>query len=311
MEGGVSSDTAVQQMVFNGIGMARIEPVCFALRAACSLIGWRRIAVLSWVGTWICSEGHYSLSQVDPNMDKDGAAFKVDMAFMHGLEVRDGFEPYGAIAYFYRNSSLCKIYWCRHVEVRLDSFKHDGTVDSRGRPGLEENNWINVWWRVRKSGKSVICETNNIADRNLSKTFNTEAEASMYMKNQVECRKSQHKSNKEHLIKEMGQTEAENHLQVVQQRCVREHRVAEDLQAYQALPIWPRTCSSAAQDASSRNPRLDRHSETAGVLVRPGEPLWEHAKWWAVFATTAVCAAIKSSRITQNSCTHAFAGFSR
>jgi hypothetical protein len=42
------------------------------------------------------------------------------MSFMHGLELRDGFEAYGAIAYFANDTRLLKIYWCNETGVRME-----------------------------------------------------------------------------------------------------------------------------------------------------------------------------------------------
>jgi len=54
--------------------------------------------------------------------DADGAVYWSDFTWMEGLEVREGFERYGATAYFGSNRSVLMIRW---VEGNVDSTPGD------------------------------------------------------------------------------------------------------------------------------------------------------------------------------------------
>ena len=74
----MTSDEALSRMCFAGLGVSRLKAVAG--------------------GTM--EEGH----------DKP-SAFVVDLKFMHNLEVRPGFENYGAAAYFGSDTELLRIDW--------------------------------------------------------------------------------------------------------------------------------------------------------------------------------------------------------
>jgi hypothetical protein len=65
--------------------------------------------------------------------DPEGAAYVVDLSWMHGLAVRPGLEPYGACAYFAADRTLLRVYT-----------SHD---DSTYHPG--DASWEEAKWRWR------------------------------------------------------------------------------------------------------------------------------------------------------------------
>lgn len=67
--------------------------------------------------------------------DNDGAVYKSDWTWLHGLELRPGHEAYGAAAYFDANATLRKIYW-----------SHGGEIV---RPGDPE--WNHAKWAYKAS----------------------------------------------------------------------------------------------------------------------------------------------------------------
>lgn len=76
--------------------------------------------------------GAYRLARVT-EPDPDGAVWVSDFAFMSSFEVREGFERYGAVAYFDGEQRLVRIHWCHgHDDVRP------------GDPRWEHAKWV---WR--------------------------------------------------------------------------------------------------------------------------------------------------------------------
>jgi hypothetical protein len=65
--------------------------------------------------------------------DPGGAAYAVDLSWMHGFSVRPGLEPYGACAYFAADRTLLRVYT-----------SHD---DATHRPG--DASWEDAKWRWR------------------------------------------------------------------------------------------------------------------------------------------------------------------
>jgi hypothetical protein len=94
---GMSSDEMISRYAFAGLGAHRMEAVD-----------------PSW----------------NPFSDDYNIAFKNDWDWLHDFEVRDGFEHYGAIAYFTRRADLLKIYW-----------SHGHRNVSRGDPDWEHAKW--------------------------------------------------------------------------------------------------------------------------------------------------------------------------
>lgn len=77
----MSSDEATSRLAFAGLGALRLAPV--------------------------------------PAGDPDGAAWVSDWAFLSGFDVREGFERYGAVAWFDEAQRPVRIHWCHgHRDVR-------------------------------------------------------------------------------------------------------------------------------------------------------------------------------------------------
>ena len=90
----VESDRTMALMAFQGLGAHRLEPL---------------------------------------DADPGGAAYMVDLSWMHAFPVRPGLEPYGACAYFAADRTLLRVYT-----------SHD---DSTHRPG--DASWKDAKWRWR------------------------------------------------------------------------------------------------------------------------------------------------------------------
>jgi hypothetical protein len=73
--------------------------------------------------------------------DPGGAAYAVDLSWMHGFAVRPGLEPYGACAYFAADRTLLRVYT-----------SHD---DATHRPG--DASWEDAKWRWRCALCAVRC----------------------------------------------------------------------------------------------------------------------------------------------------------
>jgi len=81
---------------------------------------------------------------IAPDPDVDGAAFMVDLDWMKTLEVREGFERFGAIAYFNNSLDVVRIHW-----------SHDGKNYYPPQPDANRRE-IDRWEHVKFAFRSSI-----------------------------------------------------------------------------------------------------------------------------------------------------------